>query len=151
MLKTIIMGKDLERDLSNVEVLETTDSKLVFKIRVGEFTSEKFVRENVFGEGNQGEYCIYIVTDIEDAEKSTSVGYYGYTKVDSVEFSQVDDVRSATVTLRKPTLNEFISDVYRELYAIAGEQGNIKANVGGSFVDLANDNMRMMLSQLGGY
>lgn len=150
-MSSLMLGKNLDRDLSNVEVTGTNDNKMSFRFRVKSSTTEKYVRERVFGEGVDFGYAIYVTDNEDDPDKATTKAYYGYTRVDSVVFEEVDDDRFCVATLRKPTLDEFIGDVYKELDELRGTQTNLTMNVGGTFVDIQQDNMQMMLSQLGGY
>lgn len=149
MSRILTMGKNLERTLGNVELVLHTDEKVSFKFEVGDSTSEKYIRETGFGEGQDGNYYMYLNDDETDNAEDT-IEFYGYTKIDKVTFEKVDDTRYCTITLRKPTLNELISDVYKELTILSNAQTALTMDVGGTFVDMAQDNIKMMMAQLGG-
>lgn len=145
-------GEALQSVISNVQLLEDTTDHVTLAFAAGLNTTEKGIRNLLIGtpEEHAANHCTFTLEEqVEDG--SGPKQYYGYTKLSHFELYTDDSgTNMCKVTLRKPTVDEFIEDIYYKVCSMSDELLVVTANVGGAYGELAADATKIMMSQIGG-
>lgn len=145
-------GPSFERHINNVELVEHTDKQITLAFAAGPNTTEKGIRNLLVGDPAEHavDFCQFTLEE-QDEENSNPVYYYGYTKLSKFEkYQNEDGTDMCRVTLRKPTINEFVEDMYCKVCNLTDATENLMMNVGGSYNDMVSDTTKIMMNQLGG-
>lgn len=145
-MKIITIG--INGEVFDNATIEQTDDTLTLSFDTIELFTEGMIK-TAFGNNDPTKvYRIYVNDD--SADNDTVDVYTGYTRIKSVKLTKAEDVNKCTVVLRKPTMDEFMVDVYGTLDTILTNESNIEMAAGGAYADFNSSMLNMMINQLGG-